>query len=87
MLADPQPADLGEGRLADLQRAGAQAAGIGIVKHQDLVVGGQPQVAFDAGAELQRGGEGDQAVFGKRGAMVQPAMREPLSTGIERIRI
>ena len=45
------------------------------------------QVALDPGAELERGGEGEQAVFGKPGAMVQPAVREPRGAGIERIRL
>ena len=57
------------------------------MEHDDLVVGRQPEIAFDARADLERGGEREQAVFGKSGAIVQAAVREPLRAGIERIRI
>ena len=54
----------------------AQPPRVGVVEDDDLVVGGQPQVAFDPGAELERGGEREQAVLGNAGAVMQPAMRE-----------
>ena len=41
--------------------------------------------AFDTGARLERGGESDQAVFGKGRAEMQPAVREPLWTRVERV--
>ena len=47
-------AEFAERRLADSQRARAHPPGVGIVKDDDPIVGGQPQVAFDPGAKLER---------------------------------
>ena len=55
------------------------------MEDEDLVVGGQPQVAFDARADFERGGEGDQAVLGKARAIVQAPVGEALRARIERI--
>ena len=52
------------------------------MKNNNLIVGRQPQVAFDAGAELQRGGEGDHAIFRKSGAGMKAPVREAHGTGI-----
>ena len=57
------------------------------MEHEDLVVGRQPEVAFDTGAKLQRGGEGEQAILGESGTMMQAAVREAGRAGIERIRL
>jgi hypothetical protein len=56
------------------------------VEDEDPIVGRQPEVAFNSGAELQGGCESEQAVFGETGAIVQAAVREPRWAGIERIR-
>ena len=47
-----------------------------VVKHHDLTVAGQADVAFDACASIERGAECSQAIFGNAGA-VESAMREP----------
>ena len=56
------------------------------MEDNDLVVGGQPQVAFYACAELERGGEGNEAVFRKACSVVQAPVSEALRPRIERIR-
>jgi hypothetical protein len=55
------------------------------MKDDQPVVPRQPQVALDTRAKLQGGSEGDQAIFGKAGAVVKAAVRESLLAGIERI--
>ena len=65
--AELQPTELNESRFADAHRAGAQPPGVGIVEDDDLPVGGESQVAFDAGPELHGGGKTDQAVSGMPG--------------------
>ncbi|GAA4710675.1 hypothetical protein GCM10023325_02660 [Sphingomonas lutea] len=87
MVADAQAAKVGKAGLANPQRAGAHPPGVGIVEHDDPSVRGQPQVAFDARTKLQRGGEGDQAVFGKGRAIVQSAMRETERPRRERVNL
>ena len=55
------------------------------MKHDDPIVGGQAQIAFDARAQLERAGEGDEAILGKTGAVMQAPVRKPGGTGIERV--
>ena len=55
------------------------------MKHQHLIVGGQPQIALDARTELERRSESDQAILWKAGAIMQAPVREPLGPGIERV--
>ena len=56
-----------------------------IVEDDYAMVGGQPQVALDASAQLQGRGECDQAILWKAGAIVQAPVCEPLGAGIERV--
>ena len=56
------------------------------MEHDNSVVRGEPDVAFDSGARFERGSEGDQAVLWKARAIVQAAVGEPLRTWVERIR-
>jgi hypothetical protein len=56
------------------------------MENHDLIVGSQPHVAFYTGVRLERCSKGGQAVFGEASAMMQPAVREACSAGIERIR-
>ena len=69
-------------RVANPQRAGAEPHRVGVMKDQDLVVGRQPQITFDPGAQLKRGCEREQAVFGKSGPVMEPAVRESRRPGI-----
>src|SRR5439155_23189313 len=57
MLAGAQPGQIAPAALANAERNPADAQGIRIVKDNDLVVSSQSQVALDAGAKLERGGE------------------------------
>ncbi len=86
-LSHSKPAKLSVGRCADSQWARAYPPGVGIVENEDPIVCGQPQVAFDAGPDLEGGGDGKQAVFGETGAIVQAAVCEPRWAGIERVRL
>ena len=52
------------------------------MEYEDLAVGGEPQVALNSGPELERSGESDQAVLGKGGTGMQPAMGEAGFAGI-----
>jgi hypothetical protein len=52
------------------------------VENDDAVVGGEPQIAFDARAHFQRSGERDQAVFREAGAIVKTPVSE---TGRSRV--
>ena len=72
--------------MADDQRAAAQPPGVGVVKYEDPVVFGQPDIALDARTSLERGGKGDQAVFRELRTEVQPAVREARGAWIEWIR-
>ena len=54
------------------------------MENYDLTVGGQPNVAFDPGAHLERGGKGKHAVFRQRSA-VQAAVGEAGRPGIQGI--
>jgi len=74
------------GRGLHSQPRRAQAAKVMIVKDDDFGVRRQANIALDSGAGVNRGAEGRQAVFGNP-RPVEPAVREPLSAGIERIRI
>ena len=56
------------------------------MKDEDPVVGGEPQVAFDPGAEFDGGGEGGKAVLRGTSIKVQAPVREPPGTRVERIR-
>ena len=65
MLTDAQPRQVCatsvlpiRSGLAHIRKASASW------KTSDLVVSGEPQVAFDSAAELERAGEGGQAVLG-----------------------
>ena len=53
MAADLQASELAQGRAADLGRGRAQPPRIGVMEHDDVVVGGQPEVALDPGAALE----------------------------------
>jgi hypothetical protein len=72
--------------LADPKRASAYSERVGVVEDDDLVVRSQPQVAFDARAELDPGGDSDQAVLGEFRAMVQAAVSKPARPRVEWIR-
>ncbi len=56
------------------------------MKNDDVIVGGQPQVALDPRAEFERRRKGKKAVFRKARTGMQAAMREALRTGVERVR-
>ena len=56
------------------------------MEDDDLIVGGEAEVALDPRARFKRRRERDQAVFDERRAVVNPAMREPVRARIERIR-
>ncbi len=68
-----------------LAGARAQPPRILVVEDEDHVVRGKPEVAFDTRANLQRSGEGEQAVSGKGRTIVEPAVGEARQAGIERI--
>lgn len=85
-IADPQPCQLAVCRSADPQRARAHPPRVGVMENDDLVVGGQTQVALDARASLKGRGEGEQAVLGKPRTVMQAAVREARWAGIEWIR-
>jgi hypothetical protein len=86
MLADAEALEVTPAAVGDAKRACADPHGVGVVEDDDLIVCREPKIAFDARAFFKRGGEGDQAVLGKRGARVQAAMRKSGRTGVERIR-
>jgi hypothetical protein len=56
------------------------------VEKYDAVIGGEPQVALDSHAQLERRSESDQAVLGESGAVMEPPVSKSGGTRIERIR-
>jgi hypothetical protein len=54
------------------------------VEDDDLAVRSQPHIAFDPRAVVERGTKGGHAVFWNARS-VEPAMREALSTRVERV--
>jgi len=56
------------------------------MENDNLIVGGQAEIALNSGAQLQCSSEGDEAILGKSGAMMQAPVRESGPAGIERIR-
>ena len=86
MLAHAQALQLVPFARADPQRAGAHPPGIRVVENDNAIVRGQPEVAFDPRAALERGRERDQAVLRKCGAAMQAAMGESGRAGVERVR-
>lgn len=87
VLADPKPRELLQRGLADLQRTRAHAPAVRIVEDDDMVVGGEPQVALDSGTHFERGGEGDEAVLRKARTIVDAPVRKSGRAGIERVRL
>ena len=73
-------------RLRDKQLARTHPPSIPVVKDQDLVIGRQSKIAFDSCADIQRCSEREQTVFGEPRAVVQASVREPLWSGVERVR-
>src|SRR5436190_10241999 len=71
--------------MPDALRAAAQALGVRVVEYDNLIVEGEPQVAFDSRAEIDRRGKCAQAVLGNAAAAMQPAMRVSLGTRVERV--
>ncbi len=49
------------------------------------MVGRQAEVAFDAGAKLQRGSKSGETIFKEGVTMMKSAMREAVAPRIERI--
>ena len=92
MLADAEAGEVTPAATADADGTCADSQGISIVEHDDLVVGGEPQITFDPAAEFERRGESGQAVFGKAGAVMQASVRKtertrPKGIKIPRIRL
>ena len=86
MLAYAEARELGPFVLADPKGTSTDAQRVGVMEDDQLVVSREPQVALDAGAQLERGLECAQCVFGNGWTTMQPAMREPARAGIQRIR-
>ena len=57
------------------------------MRYEDLVIGGEPQVAFDPGAEVHGSGKGGKAVLWGACIIVQAPVRESPWARIERIRL
>jgi hypothetical protein len=57
------------------------------VEHDDAIIGGEPDIAFDPSTRFERRCEGDQAVLGKARAIVKPAVGEALGSRVERVRL
>jgi hypothetical protein len=57
------------------------------VEDDGAVIGSQPEIAFNSGAQFQCRSEGGQAVFGKARAVMQAAVCETRSAGVEWIRL
>ena len=55
------------------------------MKDNHCAIAGKPNVALDTRARFHRSSEGGNTVF-RKVAAVNPAMREPLGSGIERVR-
>jgi len=85
-LPDAKPRQIVAARSADDERAAADSPGVRIVENDYVPVRGQPEIALNSGAKLQRSGEGEQAVLGEAGAIVEAAVRKPLGARVERIR-
>ncbi len=85
MPGDPQAGQFHPIGFSDPERAGAKAPRVGIVEDDDAIVSGQPQVALDAGAELDRRVKRVKAVFRNGRAKVQAAVSETVWARIERI--
>lgn len=87
MFADAQPRQRAPVALANPEWTSAHSERARIVKDDHPIVDGQPEIALDPAAELERGDEGGQAVLGKSGAGVQAPVRESGRSGIERVRL
>ena len=86
MLSDAETRQLAPAALPDPHRAGADAHGVGIVEDHNPIVCCQPEIALNARAFFQRGGECDQAILGECRTEMQSAVGETDRTGIERVR-
>ena len=56
------------------------------MEDDDLIVGRQPQIAFDTRAKLERGGKRKETVFRKTCPVMQAPVSEALGPRIERVR-
>ena len=84
-LGLPKARKVAHGRLADPERAGTHSPCVCVMEDDDLIVGSEPEVAFDARAHLERGCECDQAVFRKSRAIVKTAVGKAHAARTERI--
>ena len=57
------------------------------MKYEDLVIGGEPKVAFDPGTELHGRLERGETVLRGTSIKMQPPVREPPWARVERIRL
>ena len=86
MTADPQAGKIPPSRLADPKRAPAKPSRVCVVKEHNVIIGGKPEVAFDAGPDLERRSERSQRIFRNRRAEMKAAVGKTRRPGIERVR-
>ncbi len=85
MTADTVPRQFGKRGPRDNRMRSAQAQRVGVVKNDDLVIGGKAQVALDPRPVFKRRSKGDETVLDEGRTVMEPAMREPGRPRIERI--
>ena len=85
LIPDAQLSHLLQRRMADVEGARAQPPSVGVVEHDDLIIGRQPDVALDTRAHFERRCKGSERVFGHVLPKMQSTVGKAAGTRIERV--